>query len=104
MGVDANCIIFERIKEEMRAGKTIRASVDQGFNRAFSSIVDSNITTLITAVVLYALGSGPVKGFAFTLGIGVTISFVTAVTATKIMLQSVVSVDFAKNKWLYGVK
>lgn len=104
MGVDANCVIFERIKEELRAGKTLRAAIDQGFNRAFSAVVDSNVTTLITAVVLYVLGSGAVKGFALTLGIGVLISFITAVTATKIMLQSVAGVEFAKNKWLYGVK
>ncbi len=104
MGVDANCVIFERIKEELRDGKTLRASVDQGFHRAFAAVVDSNVTTMITAVVLYALGSGPIKGFAMTLAIGVAISFVTAVTATKIMLQSVTSVEIAKNKWLYGVK
>lgn len=104
MGVDANCVIFERIKEELKDGKTFRASVDQGFHRAFSAVVDSNVTTMITAVVLYALGSGPIKGFALTLAIGVAISFITAVTATKIMLQSVTSVEIAKNKWLYGVK
>lgn len=104
MGVDANCVIFERIKEELRAGKTLRASVDLGFHRAFAAVVDSNVTTMITAVVLYILGSGPIKGFAMTLAIGVAISFITAVTATKIMLQSVTGVDFAKNKWLYGVK
>jgi len=78
--------------------------VDLGFDRAFAAVVDSNVTTLITAVVLYVLGSGPIKGFALTLGIGVIISFVTAVTATKHMLQSVTGVEFAKNKWLYGVK
>lgn len=104
MGVDANCVIFERIKEELREGKTLRASVDQGFHRAFSAVVDSNVTTLITAVVLYAMGSGPIKGFAMTLFIGVLLSFITAVTATRIMLQSVTGTKFAKNKWLYGVK
>lgn len=104
MGVDANAVIFERIKEELRAGKTFRSAVDTGFDRAFSAVLDSNVTTLITAVVLYTLGSGPVKGFALTLGIGVAISFITAVTATKLMLQAVTSVEFAKNKWLYGIK
>lgn len=104
MGVDANVVIFERIKEELRAGKTFRSAVDAGFDRAFAAILDSNVTTLITAVVLYALGSGPVKGFALTLGIGVILSFLTAVTATKAMLQAVTGVEFAKNKWLYGVK
>jgi len=104
MGVDANVIIFERMKEEMKEGKTLRASVDQGFKRAFAAVLDSNITTLITAAVLYFLGSGPIKGFATTLGLGVIISFLTAVTATKIMLQAVTGVEFARNKWLYGVK
>ena len=104
MGVDANCVIFERIKEELRDGKTLRASVDQGFHRAFAAVVDSNVTTLITAAVLYTMGSGPIKGFAMTLFIGVLLSFITAVTATRIMLQSVTGVKFAKNKWLYGVK
>jgi len=104
MGVDANAVIFERIKEELRAGKTFRSAVDTGFDRAFSAVLDSNVTTLITAVVLYTLGSGPVKGFALTLGIGVAISFITAVTAIKLMLQAVTSVEFAKNKWLYGIK
>ena len=104
MGVDANAVIFERIKEELRDGKTFRSAVDTGFNRAFSAVLDSNVTTLITAVVLYVMGSGPIKGFALTLGIGVGISFLTAVTATKAMLQAVTGVEFAKNKWLYGVK
>ncbi|NLV62884.1 MAG: protein translocase subunit SecD [Clostridiaceae bacterium] len=104
MGVDANVIIFERIKEEMKEGKTFRASVDQGFKRAFTAVLDSNITTLITAAVLYIMGSGPIKGFAMTLGLGVILSFLTAVTATKIMLQAVSGVEFARNKWLYGVK
>lgn len=104
MGVDANVIIFERMKEELRDGKTLRASVDQGFNRAFAAVLDSNVTTLITAAVLYFLGSGPIKGFATTLGLGVILSFLTAVTASKIMLQAVTGVEFAKNKWLYGVK
>ncbi len=104
MGVDANVIIFERIKEELRGGKTLRASVDQGFKRAFTAVLDSNVTTLITAAVLFAMGSGPIKGFAMTLGLGVILSFLTAVTVTKMMLQSVTGVEFARNKWLYGVK
>lgn len=104
MGVDANCVIYERIKEELREGKTLKAAIDQGFHRAFTAVLDSNVTTIITAVVLYALGSGPIKGFAMTLGIGVAISFLTAVTATKLMLQGVAGVGIFKNKWLYGVK
>lgn len=104
MGVDANCVIYERIKEELRAGKTLRSAIDQGFHRAFAAVLDSNVTTLISAVVLYALGSGPIKGFALTLGIGVAISFLTAVTATKLMLEGVSGIGAFKNKWLYGVK
>jgi len=103
MGVDANVVIFERIKEELKNGKTIGAAVDDGFRRAFTAVLDSNVTTLITAIVLYWLGSGPIRGFAITLGMGVTVSFLTAVTATKIMLKSVISAKFAKNPKLYGV-
>lgn len=102
MGVDANVIIFERIKEELRAGKTLRASIDTGFKRAFAAILDSNVTTLISAVVLYYLGTGAIKGFAITLFIGVFLSFFTAITASRIMLKSVAGVDIAKNRWLYG--
>lgn len=104
MGVDANCVIYERIKEELRAGKTLRSAIDQGFHRAFAAVLDSNVTTLISAFVLYALGSGPIKGFALTLGIGVAICFLTAVTATKLMLEGVSGIGAFKNKWLYGVK
>lgn len=104
MGIDANVVIFERIKEELRNGKTIGAAIDDGFHRAFTAVLDSNITTLITAVVLYWLGSGPIRGFAITLGMGVVISFLTAVTATRIMLRAVSSEKFAKNPKLYGVK
>ncbi len=89
MGVDANVNIFERIKEEIHAGRSLRAAIDEGFKRAFSAILDSNVTTLITAVVLYVLGTGAVRGFAITLILGVALSFFTAITASKIMLKSV---------------
>lgn len=82
----------------------MRSAIDQGFHRAFAAVLDSNVTTLISAFVLYALGSGPIKGFALTLGIGVAISFLTAVTATKLMLEGVSGIGAFKNKWLYGVK
>ncbi len=104
MGVDANVIIFERIKEELKSGKTLRSSIDSGFKRAFTAVLDANVTTLITAVVLYSLGSGPIKGFAFTLGLGVLLSFITAVTASRIMLKSVSAIDIVKYPWLYGAK
>ncbi|HOJ09025.1 MAG TPA: protein translocase subunit SecD [Clostridiales bacterium] len=102
MGVDANVVIFERIKEELKNRKTIGAAVDDGFRRAFTAILDSNVTTIITAAVLYWLGSGAIRGFALTLGIGVAISFLTGVTATRVMLKSICSAKFAKNPKLYG--
>jgi len=101
MGVDANVVIFERIKEELRSGKSLKASIDQGFKRAFVAILDSNVTTLISAAVLYWLGTGAIRGFAVTLFIGVLLSFLTAISASRIMLRSVS--DIAKNKWLYGI-
>ncbi|MGI6778650.1 MAG: protein translocase subunit SecD [Acetivibrionales bacterium] len=104
MGVDANVIIFERIKEELRSGKTLRTSIDLGFKRAFTAILDSNVTTVISAAVLYIMGTGPIKGFAATLFIGVILSFLTAVVATRIMMKAVSDLDIAKFKWLYGYK
>lgn len=103
MGVDANVVIFERIKEELRSGKTLGLSVDLGFKRAFAAILDSNVTTLITAIILYWLGTGPIRGFAVTLTIGVALSFITAVTATKVMIRALAGVKAFKNHKLYGV-
>lgn len=104
MGVDANVNIFERIKEELRSGKTLKASVDLGFKRAFSAILDGNVTTLIVAVILYFYGTGTMISFAYTLFIGVLISFFTALTLTRIMLLSVSDFSAARKTWLYGVK
>ena len=104
MGVDANVIIYERIKEELRLGKTLRAAIDTGFKRAFVAIFDSNITTIIVAVVLFILGTSSVKGFGLTLGLGVILSFLTAVSITRLLIKSVTVFDFARNKWLFGVK
>jgi len=70
MAVDANVIIFERIKEELRTGKTLRVSIEEGFKRAFDAIIDAQVTTLIAAFVLFQFGTGPLKGFAATLSIG----------------------------------
>lgn len=103
MAVDANVIIFERIKDELKSGKTLHAAIDVGFKRAFSAILDGNVTTIIAAVVLLKFGTGPIQSFAYTLGIGVVLSFITAVTATRIMLRAVSDLDVAKHKWLYGV-
>jgi len=104
MGVDANVIIFERIKEEMRNGKTVKASIELGFKRALSAIIDGNVTTLIIAVILYAYGTGTMASFALTLGVGVIISFFTAITLTRTMLYAITDLDVTKKPWLYGVK
>jgi preprotein translocase subunit SecD len=87
MAVDANILIFERIKEELRLKKTFRASIDAGFHKAFSSIFDSNLTTLVAAIALFYFGSGPIKGFAVTLSIGILASMFTAIVVTKIILE-----------------
>lgn len=104
MGVDANVIIFERIKEELRSGKTLKASIDLGFKRAFVAIFDGNITTLIVAAILYWLGTGPIKGFAVTLFLGTVLSFLTAVWASKILVQATSELSISKHHWLYGIK
>jgi len=104
IGIDVNVIIFERIKEELRSGKTIKAAIDFGFRRAFSAIFDGNMTTVIVAVILWRFGTGPMISFALTLIIGVILSFFTALTLTRIMLQSVSDLDIARKTWLYGVK
>ncbi len=83
MAVDANVLIFERIREELAAGRTVRTAVDEGFQHAMSAIVDSNLTTLITALILFQFGTGPVRGFAVTLSIGIVASFFSAVYVTR---------------------
>lgn len=88
MAVDANVIIFARIKEEYRNGKSLRVSVDSGFKRAMSTIIDSQLTTLIAGIVLYQFGTGPVKGFAMTLMIGIVVSVLTAVFVTQFLLKT----------------
>lgn len=102
--VDANVIIFERIKEELSNGKTIRASVDAGFKRAFSAIVDSNITTMIAAAVLYVFGTGTIKGFAITLFIGTLVSMFTAIFVTKFLLRQMIGFNLKNPKLYSGVK
>jgi preprotein translocase subunit SecD len=83
MAVDSNVLMFERMREELRAGKTPRAAVDSGYDKAFWTIFDSHVTTLITAVVLFQFGTGPIKGFAVTLSFGVAINLFTALVGTK---------------------
>lgn len=87
MAVDANVLIFERIREELRNGVAPHASIKRGFDHAFATIIDSNLTTLIVGVILYAVGTGPVKGFAVTLSIGILTSLFTAVTATRALVE-----------------
>ncbi len=87
MAVDANILVHERIKEELRWGKTVRAAIDQGYHRAFITIIDSNLTTLIAGVFLYQFGTGPVKGFAVTLCIGILANIFTAVYVTRLIFD-----------------
>ncbi|MCU0643176.1 MAG: protein translocase subunit SecD [bacterium] len=93
MAVDANVLIFERVREELRSGKTIRAAIDAGYGRAFITILDSNLTTLLTGLVLYQFGTGPVQGFAVTLSIGIICSMFTAIVVTRLIF------DFATSRW-----
>ncbi|MBK9578472.1 MAG: protein translocase subunit SecD [Fibrobacterota bacterium] len=87
MAVDSNVLIYERIREEIRAGRTIRAAVDAGYKRAFSAIIDSHLTTVLTAYALFLLGTGPIRGFGLTLTIGVIVSLFTALTCTRIVFD-----------------
>lgn len=91
MAVDANVLIFERIREEMATGKTIKASIDSGFSRAYSAIIDSNITTFFTGIILYQFGTGPIQGFALTLMIGIAASLFSALVITRLILDMMVS-------------
>ena len=103
MAVDANILIFERTKEELRAGKTLTAAIEAGFNRAWNSILDSNVSTLMTAGILWYFGSSTVKGFALVLIIGVLISMFTAITLSRMMLRWVVRQPWARQAAPYGV-
>jgi preprotein translocase subunit SecD len=91
MAVDANVLIFERVKEELRSGNTLIRSIDTGFSLAFSSILDGHITGLISCVALFFLGTGLVKGFAVTLAIGLVLSLFTALTCTRTLLRLLMS-------------
>jgi preprotein translocase subunit SecD len=102
MAVDANVLIFERFKEEYRAGKTLRAAMDAGFSRAFNTIIDSNTTTFIAAVVLFFMGTGPIKGFAITLGLGILLGLFTAVTITRFLLKTLMNANLFKSGKIFG--
>jgi preprotein translocase subunit SecD len=97
MAVDANVIIFERLKEELRSGKTLKLSVETSFKRAFAAILDSNVTTLIAAGTLFFLGTGTIKGFAVTLSIGIIVSMLTAITITRFFIDASVDAKIVKS-------
>ncbi len=91
MAVDTNILVFERIREELAHGRSLRAAVDEGFKRAFNAILDSNITTMITGAILYYLGTGPIRGFAVTLMIGIIITLFTGITLSKVFFELILS-------------
>lgn len=91
MAVDTNILVFERIREELHHGRSLRAAVDEGFKRAFNAILDSNITTMITGAILYYLGTGPIRGFAVTLMIGIVITLFTGITLSKVFFELILS-------------
>jgi len=93
MAVDANVLIFERMREELKRGKTIRASIEQGYGNAFSAILDANVTTFIAGIVLYTFGTGPIRGFALTLMIGIVASMFTAIVVTRVVF------DYSVSNW-----
>jgi preprotein translocase subunit SecD len=104
MAVDANILIFERMKEELRVGKSLPAAVEAGFNRAWNSILDSNVSSLITATILYAFGSSTIRGFALVLIIGVLVSMFSAIVVTRSIMRVIVRRDFARKASLYGLR
>lgn len=104
MAVDANILIFERTKEELKAGRTLFTAINTGFDRAFTSIFDSNMTTIITCSILYMLGTSIVKGFALTLAIGVIVSMFTAITVTKTLMHLVFGSGKLKHPGFFGLK
>ncbi len=103
MAVDANVLIFERFKEELKRGRTLRSAMDAGFGRAFVTIFDSNLTTIMAAAVLFYLGTGPIKGFAVTLALGTVLSMFSAITVTKFLLHFLVFSGVAKSPLWYGI-
>ena len=103
MAVDANILIFERTKEELKAGRNLFTAINSGFDRAFTSIFDSNMTTVLTCIILYFLGTSVVKGFALTLALGVMVSMFTAITVTKNFMHLVFGTGELKYPALFGL-
>jgi preprotein translocase subunit SecD len=104
MAVDANILIFERMKEELRIGKSLPAAVEAGFNRAWNSILDSNVSSLITATILYSFGSSTIRGFALVLIIGVLVSMFSAIVVTRSIMRVLVRQEWARKASLYGLR
>jgi len=104
VAVDANILIFERMKEELRLGKSLPSAVEAGFNRAWNSIIDSNVSSLITATILFLFGSSVIKGFALVLIIGVLVSMFSAVVVSRSLLRLIVNQDWARKARYYGVE
>jgi preprotein translocase subunit SecD len=108
MAVDANVLIFARLKEELRLGHNIRRAIEAGFDHAWPSIRDSNISTMITAMILYWFGkytgASIIQGFALTLFIGVAISMFTAITVTRTLLRVLLTSSVFHNRWWYGIE
>jgi preprotein translocase subunit SecD len=102
MAVDANVLIFEHFKEEYKKGSTLRMAMNNGFKRAFTTIFDSNLTTIIAAMVLFAFGTGSIRGFAITLGLGVVLSMFTAITLSNFMLKMLVGSNMVTSPFLLG--
>jgi preprotein translocase subunit SecD len=103
MAVDGNVLIFEHFKEEVLHGKGLRNAMESGFSRALVTILDSNITTLIACAVLFYLGTGPIRGFAVTLALGVLLSMFSAVTVTKFLLTFLINANFTKSPTVFGI-
>ena len=103
MAVDANVLIFEHFKEEFLSGKSLRLSMDAGFKRAFTTIFDSNITTIIASIVMFCFGTGSLRGFAITLSLGVVLSMFTAITLTQYMVKNMIAANVFTNPKIYGI-
>jgi len=103
MAVDANILIFERMKEELRAGRSLGSAIETGFERAFTSIRDSNFSTLMTCAILYYFGTSMIRGFALTLALGVLVSMFTAIVVTHTFLRALVGLGVVRHPWLFGV-
>ena len=104
MAVDANILIFERSKEELRLGKSLPQAIEAGFARAWNSILDSNVSSLITATILYAFGSSTIRGFALVLIIGVLVSMFSAIVVTRSIMRVMVRQEWARHAHLFGLR